>query len=99
VALAMIGLLNSGVAAAYYLRLALAVAQRPEKLDAAIHPPSPRVGIAVGAALLLAVAATLGLGIVPGEVLRAAEAGAHTILAPPPETVPQPIPAATQPQP
>jgi NADH-quinone oxidoreductase subunit N len=95
-ALATIGLLNSGIAAAYYLRLALAVAQRPEKRDAAIDIPSPRVGIAVGAALLLAVAATLGLGIVPGEVLRAAEAGAHTILAPP-ETVPQPIPAGTQP--
>ena len=47
--------------------------------------PAPQVGIAVGAALLLAVAATLVLGIVPGEVLRAAEAGAHTLQAPPPE--------------
>jgi hypothetical protein len=39
--------------------------------------------LAVGAALLFAVAATLVLGIVPGEVLRAAEAGAHTLQAPP----------------
>jgi len=44
------------------------------------------VGVAVGEALLLAVAATLVLGIVPNEVLRAAEAGAHTLQAPPPQT-------------
>jgi hypothetical protein len=42
----------------------------------------PQVGIAVGAALLLAVAATLVLGIVPNEMLRAAETGAHTLEAP-----------------
>ncbi len=88
VALAIIGLLNSGLAAAYYLRLALVSAQ-PEPANAnrpAI--PAPRVGIAVGAALLLAVAATLVLGIVPGEVLRAAQSGAHTLQAPPPDNTP-----------
>jgi hypothetical protein len=42
------------------------------------------VGAAVIAALALAVAATLILGIVPGEVLRAAEAAAHTLQAPTP---------------
>ena len=84
--LAVIGLLNSGLAAAYYLRLALAAAQRKaaDENDAAI--PKPRVGVAVGAALLLAVAATLVLGIVPNDVLRAAEAGAHTLQAPPVQT-------------
>jgi len=81
--LAIIGLLNSGLAAAYYLRLALAAAQRPEKKNAEAAIPAPQVGIAVGAALLLAVAATLVLGIVPNEVLRAAEAGAQTLQAPP----------------
>ena len=80
--LAIIGLLNSGLAAAYYLRLALAAAQRPDaKSDSAVLS-TPQVGIAVGAALLLAVAATLVLGIVPGEVLSAAEAGAHTLQVP-----------------
>jgi NADH-quinone oxidoreductase subunit N len=83
--LAIIGLLNSGLAAAYYLRLALVSAQRPVDSQAESAAPAPQVGIAVGAALLLAVAATLILGIVPGEVLRAAEAGAHTLQAPPPE--------------
>jgi NADH-quinone oxidoreductase subunit N len=83
--LAIIGLLNSGLAAAYYLRLALVSAQRPadDKADAAVS--APQVGFAVSAALLFAVAATLILGIVPNEVLRAAEAGAHTLQPPPPQ--------------
>ena len=82
--LTIIGLLNSGLAAAYYLRLALAAAQHPDlgKGEAAL--PAPQVGVAVGAALMLAVAATLVLGIVPGEVLRAAEGAAHTLRAPAP---------------
>jgi len=83
VALAIIGLLNSGLAAAYYLRLALVTAQRPVESKGEAAVPEPQVGIAVGAALLLAVASTLILGIVPNEVLRAAEAGAHTLQAPP----------------
>ena len=83
VALAIIGLLNSGLAAAYYLRLALMTAQPSAGKNAEAAVPTPQVGVAVGAALLMAVAATLILGIVPGEVLRAAEAGAHTLQAPP----------------
>jgi NADH-quinone oxidoreductase subunit N len=81
--LAIIGLLNSGLAAAYYLRLALAAANRPEECSTASARPAPQVGVAVGAALLLAVAATLVLGIVPSEVLRAADAAGHTLQAPP----------------
>ena len=65
IALALIGLLNSGLAAAYYLRLVLVCAQRPSPDQTA--PPKPVVGVAVGAALLLAVAATLVLGIIPGR--------------------------------
>ena len=87
--LAIIGLLNSGLAAAYYLRLALvAAAAQPSDRQTAPAVPAPQVGVAVGAALLLAVAATLVLGIVPGEVLRAAESGAHTLQAPPPDDAP-----------
>ncbi len=88
VALAIIGLLNSGLAASYYLRLALASVQRE---SSGINRPAvatPQVGVAVGAALLLAVAATLVLGIVPGEVLHAAQAGAHTLQAPPSDNTP-----------
>jgi NADH-quinone oxidoreductase subunit N len=82
VVLAIIGLLNSGLAAAYYLRLALISAQKPTK-DAGTPVPTVEVGVAVGAALLLSVAATLVLGMYPQEVLRSAEAGAHTLQAPP----------------
>ena len=77
--LAVIGLLNSGLAAAYYLKLAVTVAQpplnntpgRPERL---ILKP----GVAVCAALALAVIATLILGIAPSRILHAAQAGADT---------------------
>ncbi len=63
--LAIIGLLNSGLAAGYYVRLALVASQRP--VESAINTPresTAPVGIAVGAALLFAVAATLVLGII-----------------------------------
>lgn len=78
--LAIIGLLNSGVAAGYYLRLALTVARKPEVESV---EEQPRLGSAVGLALLFAVAATLVLGIVPAQVLTAAENGAHTLQVPP----------------
>jgi NADH-quinone oxidoreductase subunit N len=84
--LVLIGLLNSGLAAAYYLRLALVAAQRPAQDESDGRPAtpqvSPQVGVAVGAALLLAVVATLVMGIVPGDVLHAADQGAHTLQAP-----------------
>jgi NADH-quinone oxidoreductase subunit N len=79
--LAIIGLLNSGLAAAYYLRVALTAAQRPAR-DAEPAAYTPRIGITVAAALFMAVAATLFLGIVPDSVLRAAVAAAHTLQAP-----------------
>ncbi len=92
--LAIIGLLNSGLAAAYYLRLALVSAQRP--LDTQrIAPPRPAAGPAVIAAVFLAVAATLALGIIPGATLNAAQSAAHTLQAPP-QT---PVPAVTDPAP
>jgi len=83
IVLAIIGLLNSGVAAAYYLRLVLVAAQRPEENGALTVARGPQVGVAVGAALLLAVGATLMLGIYPSGVMRAAESGAHTLQVPP----------------
>jgi NADH-quinone oxidoreductase subunit N len=81
IALAIIGLLNSGLAAAYYLRLALVCAQRPSPDQ--IAPPKTHVGIAVMAALAIAVLATLVLGIRPNAWLYAAQSAAHTLQAPP----------------
>jgi NADH-quinone oxidoreductase subunit N len=92
IALAIIGLLNSGLAAAYYLRLALVAAQRPladSSADSARPaPPKPVIGAAVIAALFLAAAATLILGIIPGATLDAAQSAAHTLQAPPQTAVP-----------
>ena len=86
VILAVIGLLNSGIGAAYYLRLAFTAAQRPEDSEEARVPLMP-MGIAVGASLLFAVAATLVLGIAPGRILKASDMGAHTLQAPPAPSV------------
>jgi NADH-quinone oxidoreductase subunit N len=93
IALAIIGLLNSGLAAAYYLRLALVAAQRPVA-DAA-QPPKPQVGAAVIAALFLAAASTLILGIIPGATLQAAQSAAHTLKAPPATNAPTIAPVTT----
>ena len=79
VILAIIGLLNSGVAAAYYLRLAVTVAQKPENGMSQAALPVPQIGVAVGAALLFTVGATLWLGIAPEPILRAAENAAHAL--------------------
>jgi NADH-quinone oxidoreductase subunit N len=77
--LAIIGLLNSGLAAAYYLRLAFASAQRPAEANTIAVGRSAPIGIAVAAALGFATAATLILGIVPDRILQASEAAAHTL--------------------
>ncbi len=72
--LGLIGLLNSGLAAAYYLRLAVTVAQPPA--TGAPKHVTPRIGLAVGTALAFATLATLILGIHPQQILDAAQAGA-----------------------
>ncbi len=89
VVLAIIGLLNSGVASAYYLRLAFAAAQAPEEADSGVRFVYPQLGIAVIAALFFTVGATLWLGIVPGRALDAAETAAHTLQIPPSEPAPE----------
>jgi NADH-quinone oxidoreductase subunit N len=82
VILALIGLLNSGLAAGYYLRFAVAAARRPDPGSDETASSRPQVGIAVGAALAFAILATLWLGIYPNEVLRVAQSGGHTLQAP-----------------
>ena len=88
IALAIVGLLNSGVAAAYYLRLAFAAAQPPADGQEPKLVALPQVGVAVGAALLFTAGATLSLGIVPNTILRAAELAAHTLQVPAGEITP-----------
>jgi NADH-quinone oxidoreductase subunit N len=74
--LPIIGLLNSGVGAAYYLKLALSVAQPPAANAAPVV--TPRVGLAIGAAIAFTAIATLILGIAPSQVLSAAQSAANT---------------------
>ena len=82
VILTLIGLLNSGLAAGYYLRFALVAAQRLQPGMEEATPPKPYVGVAVAVGLMFAVLSTLWLGIYPNEVLRVAQSGGHTLQAP-----------------
>jgi NADH-quinone oxidoreductase subunit N len=93
VVLAIMGLLNSGVAAAYYLRLAFTAIQRADDDTLQDRLPIMPMGIAVGAALLFAVCSTLVLGISPGNILHVSEAAAHTLQAPPAAAIPAEVTA------
>jgi NADH:ubiquinone oxidoreductase subunit 2 (subunit N) len=95
----VIGLLNSGLASAYYLRLVFASVQRPGEETANTPVHSTPMGIAVAAALLFAAAATLVLGIVPDTILHASEAAAHTLRPPSEVRVTSPVTASARPNP
>jgi NADH-quinone oxidoreductase subunit N len=77
--LAVIGLVNSGVAAYYYLRLLMSVYGKPA--DDAPAQLVPRLKGSLTLALLLTVSATFILGIFPGRILSMARAGAATFAA------------------
>ena len=76
--LAIIGLLNSGIAVFYYLRLLTAVYAKPQENMPMRQMPTVQGSLLV--AIVLTVSATLILGIVPGRVLGAARAAAATLL-------------------
>ncbi|WP_263409215.1 NADH-quinone oxidoreductase subunit N [Terriglobus tenax] len=71
--LAVLGLLNSGIACFYYLRLLVALYSRKlgEETDEAVSV-SPAAAVAIAAAVL----ATFLLGVLPGKVLGLAQRGA-----------------------
>jgi NADH-quinone oxidoreductase subunit N len=76
--LAIIGLINSGVACFYYLKLLASIYAKPAEATAAqaqdADPLAPAAAISVpaGIGLTLAAAATLMLGILPGHILHLA---------------------------
>ena len=74
--LAILGLFNSGIAAFYYLRLLTSAYSKPS--ETLPMEAMARVTPGLLIALLLTVAATLILGIVPSQVLTRAKAGAAT---------------------
>ena len=79
-ALAIIGLVNSGIAAFYYLRLLVALYSKPAEGSPVLSVP--RMSLTLGFAILLAASATLLLGIVPSNSLKLAQRGAATFFAP-----------------
>jgi NADH-quinone oxidoreductase subunit N len=76
--LAIIGLINSGIAAFYYLRLLTALYSKPAQGSPVLAVP--RMSITLGLAILLAASATLLLGVVPRSSLDLAQRGAGTLL-------------------
>jgi len=82
--LAVIGLLNSGIACFYYLRLLAAIYTRPTTENDRISAAA-RVSIPAAAAIVITAAATLWLGIAPNRVLGLAQQSADvTMQAAPP---------------
>ena len=77
--LAVIGLLNSGVACFYYLRLLVAVYTKPGSESARLTPLRP-AGVPAAIGVALAAAATLALGILPGGAISFAEYASHSTL-------------------
>jgi NADH-quinone oxidoreductase subunit N len=71
--LAVIGLINSGVACYYYLRLLASVYTRRENTELDIGAVRNSTRVPAGIALALTAAATLMLGIMPGRVLHLAD--------------------------
>jgi NADH-quinone oxidoreductase subunit N len=79
--LAVIGLINSGVACFYYLKLLGSIYAKPEdeaSQDAGVAP-AERISVPAGIGLTLAAAATLMLGIFPGRVLHLANNAGATL--------------------
>jgi NADH-quinone oxidoreductase subunit N len=74
--LAVIGLINSGIAAYYYLRVLAAVYTKPYESSPVMAVPRPTLSLLL--ALLITISTTLILGIVPGRILAQAKAGAAT---------------------
>jgi NADH-quinone oxidoreductase subunit N len=71
-ALAVIGLINSAVASYYYLRLIVVMYMR----EPAIAESPARASASMRLALVLAVVATIYLGVIPGRVLDSSNAAA-----------------------
>jgi NADH-quinone oxidoreductase subunit N len=66
VGLTIIGVLNSAIAAYYYLRIIVVMYMREPREEVPVTPVSAGLGIALG----LSLAATIYLGVLPGRVLE-----------------------------
>ncbi len=76
VGLTILGVINSAIAAYYYLRVIVVMYMREPQEAAAVTPVSPALGIALAVSLV----ATIYLGVLPGRVLDFAQSSAQQIL-------------------
>ena len=76
VGLTIIGLANSAIASYYYLRVIVAIYMSESSEDM----PVTSIPLALGAALVLSLAATIYLGVLPGRVLDYATQSAYELL-------------------
>lgn len=89
-ALAIIGLVNSGIACFYYLRLLTALYAKPSEGSPVFSVP--RMSLTLGLAILLSASATLLLGVIPRTSLDLAQRGASAFF---PATSAQATPPST----
>jgi NADH-quinone oxidoreductase subunit N len=80
VGLTIIAVINSAVAAYYYLRIIVVMYMREERETV----PISKIPLALGAALAVSVAATIYLGVLPGRVLGYAQSAANDLMQAPP---------------
>jgi len=85
--LTVIGVLNSGVGAYYYLRIIVMMYMRELRRDVPVTPVPSALAVAIACCM----AATLYLGLFPGGTLRYAQDSAQQLVQSPAET---PAPAA-----
>jgi NADH-quinone oxidoreductase subunit N len=76
VGLTIIGVINSAIAAYYYLRVMVYMYMRDERTEA----PVSRIPAGLGVGLAISVIATIYLGVLPGRVLDYALRGAQDLL-------------------
>jgi NADH-quinone oxidoreductase subunit N len=75
--LTLIGVINSAVAAYYYLRVVVVMYMRD---DVVSHAPATRIRFSLAMVLLISVGLTIYLGVKPNAVLNYANQGAHALL-------------------
>ena len=76
VGLVIIGVINSAIAAYYYLRVIIYMYMRDERTEA----PVPRIPASLGIGLAISLVATIYLGVLPGRVLDYAITSAQDLL-------------------
>jgi NADH-quinone oxidoreductase subunit N len=78
VGLTLIGVVNSAIAAYYYLKVIVVMYMREPREEVPVLP----IPLALGAALAITLAATIYLGVLPGQVLEFTQRSAEQLVQP-----------------